>query len=110
MYDDDGSGHSALHAVHSQFPDRMLAIILHGALREAVKQTFERDAINLDFVNGVLADATRAQDRWAEEGAAGPMPVADTSKTIPDPDTEIDRLARLIVQSEYRRRKEQETS
>ena len=55
-----------------------------AALAEAIHQTFERDA---------------ERERLAGTHAAD---------DITDPDTEIDRLARLIVDGEYRRRKESE--
>lgn len=55
-----------------------------AALAEAIRQTFERDATN------AAAEPDFEGDR----------------KFISDPDTEIDRQARLIVDGEYRRRAE----
>ena len=54
-----------------------------AALVEAIHQTFERDEKRTDTTYYAGGE--------------------------PDPDTEIDRIARLIVQGEYRRRQEQET-
>ena len=63
------------------------------ALTEAIHQTFERDAEN-----------QRRADQWAEMLASNSG--EDSSSLVPnrDPDTPIDRLARLIVDGEYRRR------
>ena len=82
------------------------------ALAEAIHQTFERDA---------AADARfeKAQAEWADGEPVGttgfyrrvdgdPMtkPERHNFKSVPDPATEIDRQARLIVDGEYRARAE----
>lgn len=66
------------------------------ALCEAIHKTFERDEYHL----GEIAK----HEAWVEAGSR-PGERPDIGKPRLDPDTEIDRLARLIVDGEYRRRK-----
>ena len=63
-----------------------LAFIKVIALKEAIRQTFERDAAHHAPSDGRAATFES------------------------DPDTEIDRQARLIVDAEYRRRKEAQSN
>lgn len=67
----------------------------HTALIEAIHQTFERDEHN-------LAEIAKHKE-WL---ASGDAPYNEP-EVVPwhAPDTDIDRLARLIVDGEYRRRK-----
>lgn len=62
----------------------------HAALEEAIHQTFERDA--------------RSTETTGFDDSDEVLYYQVKKKIKPDPDTEIDRLARLIVQGEYRRR------
>lgn len=81
-------------------------VSLHDrALIEAIHQTFERDALNVAHIDAQLERQERELREWAEAGAVGEMPNGDLH-TIADPDTEIDRHARLIVDGEYRCRAE----
>jgi hypothetical protein len=74
------------------------------ALIEAIHQTFERDA----------NDAARYQNCASEckllKEPVPPYAMWAVDRATADPDTEIDRLARLIVDGEYRRRKDQGAS
>lgn len=122
VLDHDNSGHSAVDAVHSMQMDVQLNIIHHMALREAIHQTFERDAV--PRICGSCGDLSRVAvgpEDGSGPGSAccmNPMLCDGRDCDLPpdecdhhnhiDPDTEIDRLARLIVQGEYRRRQSQE--
>ena len=79
-----------------------------AALAEAIHQTFERDA----WLMSAIADHDKAREEWQTltlvEKEAHNFP--NFPEAIPDPDTEIDREARLIVDAEYRRRKEAQSN
>lgn len=75
-----------------------VAYLQAKALQEAIHQTFERDAESVERWN------TAAETSEALGESIMPFDAWAFSKRIPDPDTEIDRLARLIVDGEYRRR------
>ena len=72
-----------------------------AALVEAIHQTFERDA---EWAAGAKAEADDPALATVRKLMGGMLATGPE-----DPDTEIDRIARLIVQGEYRRRQEQET-
>lgn len=85
------------------------------ALSEAIHQTFEQDARDQErFDKRVAAykaarvpkksEGYNAGVRVEEDGDAMLEPRRSDFIVFDDPDTEIDRLARLIVDGEYRRR------
>lgn len=86
------------------------------ALIEAIHQCFERDEEAIEQFRKKLAqwekmDEPREDENYAkgvridpENGEAWRKPEIENFHALPDPDTEIDRTARLIVQGEYRRR------
>lgn len=89
----------------------------HGmALIEAVHQCFERDEQAVEQFKKKLAeweqmDEPREDQNYVkgvridpENGEGWHKPVIENFHALPDPETEIDRTARLIVQGEYRRR------
>lgn len=72
------------------------------ALIEAIRQTFERDALWLKHKTKFEQD----YKGWEQGGKRlyeQPVPPLSVS----DPNTEIDRTARLLVDAEYRRRAEE---
>lgn len=79
----------------------------HYAFIEAIHQTFERDAAD----SGRFEDAMKRYEALRAEGAehdedGDPLKKPERRYYLDtrDPDTEIDRQARLIVDGEYRRR------
>lgn len=116
------------HTIGGRVPARFVAVNGDGlydsrtagpqraAMAEAIHQTFERDARIFNGWQKRVAEWESA-DPTTERTASGYQvrkldgrdirrPFSDPPRQADDPDTEIDRLARLIVDGEYRRRKE----